>query len=74
MFKKKEWDQFLSIGNRENSFDWDIPSGFITFGTYGMTVHKFNGKTNQWCQKTVNDWRNKTYREVNLELKTMAWE
>lgn len=32
-FSAAEWKEFLEIGTRESSFDWDIPCGYITFGT-----------------------------------------
>lgn len=72
MFKKKEWDELKEIGSREQSFDWDIPSGYILFGTYGMKICKrIKGR---WMTKIVNDWRAKDYQTVNAEIKSQEWE
>ena len=32
-FSATEWKEFLEIGTRESSFDWDIPSAYNTLGT-----------------------------------------
>lgn len=66
-FSATEWKEFLEIGTRESSFDWDIPCGYITFGTCGMSIAKIIKK--KWMRKFVNDWRNKTYKQVNDEIR-----
>jgi len=71
MFTKTEWEELRQIGQREESFDWDIPSGYIVFGTCGMTVHKW--RKGRWICKHINDWRNKNYKQVNDELKAQEW-
>ena len=72
MFKKSDWDNFLRIIEREkNGFDWDIPGGYIIFGSMVMSIHKLI--KGRWMCKTVNNWRNKTYQQVNAELKEMKW-
>lgn len=71
MFTKTEWEELRQIGQREESFDWDIPGGYIVFGTYGMTVHKW--RKGRWICKHINDWRNKNYKQVNDELKAQEW-
>ena len=67
-----EWKEFLEIGTRESSFDWDITCGYITFGTCGMSIAKIIKK--KWMRKFVNDWRNKTYKQVNDEIRQQEWE
>jgi hypothetical protein len=71
-FSAAEWKEFLEIGTRESSFDWDIPCGYITFGTCGMSIAKIIKK--KWMRKFVNDWRNKTYKQVNDEIRQQEWE
>lgn len=71
-FSAAEWKEFLEIGSRESSFDWDIPCGYITFGTCGMSIAKIIKK--KWMRKFVNDWRNKTYKQVNDEIRQQEWE
>lgn len=71
-FSATEWKEFLEIGTRESSFDWDIPCGYITFGTCGMSIAKIIKK--KWMRKFVNDWRNKTYKQVNDEIRQQEWE
>ena len=44
-FSATEWKEFLEIGTRESSFDWDIPCGYITFGTCGMSIAKIIKKS-----------------------------
>lgn len=72
MFKKSEWDNFKEIGEREQSFDWDIPGGYIIFGTSGLKICK--RIKNRWMTKMVNDWRNKDYKTINAEIKAQEWE
>lgn len=55
-----------------SAFDWDIPCGYITFGTCGMSIAKIIKK--KWMRKFVNDWRNKTYKQVNDEIRQQEWE
>ena len=62
-FSATEWKEFLEIGTRESSFDWDIPCGYIT-----KIIKK------KWMRKFVNDWRNKTYKQVNDEIRQQEWE
>lgn len=52
-FSATEWKEFLEIGTRESSFDWDIPCGYITFGTCGMSIAKIIKK--KWMRKFVNE-------------------
>ena len=76
--KKKQWDEFLEIGSRETSFDWDVPGGYIRFGSFGVSFCKYffeKGSTRLlWKRKIVNDWRNKTWKQVNEELANQEWE
>lgn len=72
MFKESEWDNFKEIGKREQSFDWDIPSGYMLFGTYGLKICKLIKK--RWMVKIVNDWRNKDCKTVNTEIRAQTWE
>lgn len=71
-FSATEWKELLEIGTRKPSFDWDISCGYITFGTCGMCIAKIIKK--KWMQKFVNDWRNKTYKQVNDEIRQQEWE
>lgn len=71
-FSAAEWKEFLEIGARESSFDWDIPCGYITFGTYGICIAKIIKK--MWMRKSISDWRNKTYEQVNNEIRQQEWE
>ena len=45
---------------------------YITFGTCGMSIAKIIKK--KWMRKFVNDWRNKTYKQVNDEIRQQEWE
>ena len=72
MFKASEWNTILEVGQRKDSFDWDISMGYVRFGSYGMTVFKL--LSGRWCSKTVNDWRSKTCQQINNELHGMEWE
>ena len=44
----------------------------VTFGTCGMSIAKIIKK--KWMRKFVNDWRNKTYKQVNDEIRQQEWE
>ena len=69
-FLKSVQENPLLIGTFH--FDWDIPCGYITFGTCGMSIAKIIKK--KWMRKFVNDWRNKTYKQVNDEIRQQEWE
>lgn len=71
-FSATEWKEFLEIGTRKSSFDWDISCGHIIFGAYGMCIAKIINK--KWMRKFVNDWRSKTCKQVNDEIRQQEWE
>ena len=68
---KKDFDTIKEISERESCLDWDIPSGYIQFGKFGMTVCRLCGRI--WYSKYVSDWRNKTYRQLMDELNEQEW-
>ncbi len=72
MFNAKQWREFLDIFNREGPFQWDIPGGYIIFGSAGMTVYKLYKR--QWRSKHVNCWQNRCCTEVNRELRNQRWK
>lgn len=73
MFKAKEWQMFKDICNREGSFQWDIPGGYVIFGTIGMTVFKYK-VGGRWASKHINYWREKNVSTVNRELREQKWK
>ena len=72
MITKKEWQSVLEVGSRLSSFDWDIPSGYILFGQFGMTVHKLIKGV--WHTKHVSNWRQLRLADVKRALKAQTWE
>lgn len=68
---KKDFDTIKEISERESSFDWDIPSGYIMFGKYGMTVCRLCRKI--WYTKYVSEWKSKSYKDIMEELDEQEW-
>lgn len=71
MITKKDFDYIKDAASREDSFDWDIPNGYILFGKIGMTVCRL--KKGTWYTKHVNFWRELSYTQLMEKLKEQEW-
>lgn len=55
--------------------DIDISNScFVSFGTYGLTVFKFNKAKCRWKKKIINDWKNLSFDEFMKKFKEKEWE
>lgn len=71
MITKKDFDYIKDVASREDSFDWDIPNGYIQFGTYAIGIHKLIKKV--WHEKYVSDWKNLSYKQIMDAIKEQEW-
>ena len=71
MITKKDFDYIKDAASREDSFDWDIPNGYILFRKIGMTVCRL--KKGTWYTKHVNFWRELSYTQLMEKLKEQEW-
>ena len=72
MLTKKDFDYIKDAVSRDDSFDWDIPNGYILFRKIGMTVYRLKKET--WYTKHVNFWRELSYTRFMEKLKEQEWE
>lgn len=53
----------------------DISSScYIDFGTYGLSVHKYDMSKQRWKNKIINNWKNLSFSEFMKEYKKSEWE
>lgn len=53
----------------------DISSScYIDFGTYGLSVNKYDMSKQRWKNKIINNWKNLSFSEFMKEYKKSEWE
>lgn len=73
---KENYERYKEkLKNSTYKEDMDISSScFVSFGTYGLTVFKFNNSKCRWKKKTINDWKNLSFDEFMKKFKETEWE
>lgn len=72
MLTKKDFETIKEVASREDSFDWDIPNGYILFRKIGLTVCRL--KKGTWYTKHVNFWKELSYTQLMEKLREQEWE
>lgn len=73
---KQNYERYRErLKNSRYKEDMDISSScFVSFGTSGLTVFKFNRAKCRWKKKTINDWKNLSFDEFMKKFREAEWE
>lgn len=73
-FLMENWERVKEMVWKTNHMhDLDIAGGcFAIFGTVGVTVWKFS--KGAWRSKTVNYWKELSFRDFMAKFKEAEWE